>query len=98
MTNPFAAATELLVLRLLRDEPKGMYGLELVSASDGRLKRGTVYVTLGRLEEKGFVQSRVDKGTTHSGLPRPRYTLTALGERALAAADMMNLNGRLVMP
>ena len=32
-----------------------MYGLELVTESEGALKRGTVYVTLGRLEEKGYV-------------------------------------------
>ena len=30
-----------------------MYGLQLVAASRRRLKRGTVYVTLGRMEEKG---------------------------------------------
>jgi hypothetical protein len=27
------------------------YGLELVEASRGRLKRGGIYVTLGRMEE-----------------------------------------------
>jgi DNA-binding PadR family transcriptional regulator len=38
-----------------------MYGLKLIKASDERLKRGTVYVTLGRMEEKGFVRSRIDQ-------------------------------------
>ena len=37
---------ELLVLELLRHQD--LYGLQLVAASRGRLKRGTVYVTLGR--------------------------------------------------
>ena len=85
MPNPFATETELLVLRLLRDAPAGLYGLQLVEASDGRLKRGTVYVTLGRLEEKGFVDSRTPRQTRHAGLPRPIYRLNAAGERALAA-------------
>lgn len=92
MANPFATETELLVLRLLRDEPAGMYGLQLVEASDGRLKRGTVYVTLGRLEEKGFIESRTKHHAKHAGLPRPMYRLNATGERALAAAEMMGFD------
>lgn len=92
MGNPFASAKELLVLSLLRDEPQGMYGLEMVNASDGRLARGTVYVLLGRLEEKGYVHSRVAKKADHPGLPRPRYTLTAPGRRVLDAAEMLGVS------
>lgn len=91
MGNPFAAETELLILRMLKDEPKGMYGLELVKESNGKLKRGTVYVTLGRLEEKGFVRASRVRKERHPGLPRPTYSLTGLGERALEAADLMGL-------
>ena len=36
-----------------------LYGLELVAESDGALKRGTVYVTLGRMEEKGWLVAEV---------------------------------------
>jgi DNA-binding PadR family transcriptional regulator len=58
------------------------YGLELVTASRGRIKRGGVYVTLGRMEDKGLVTSKVpDDG-------RRRYMPTALGERALLAARL----------
>jgi DNA-binding PadR family transcriptional regulator len=58
------------------------YGLELVESSRGVLKRGGVYVTLGRMEEKGLVRSAVgEKG-------RRLYRPTALGERALAAAHV----------
>jgi DNA-binding PadR family transcriptional regulator len=91
MANPFATETELLVLRLLQDAPAGLYGLQLVGSSEGKLKRGTVYVTLGRLEEKGFVESRTKK-SEHAGLPRPMYRLTGLGVRALAAADVMGVS------
>lgn len=58
------------------------YGLELVESSRGALKRGGVYVTLGRMEEKGLVRSAVGE----SG--RRLYRPTALGERALAAAHV----------
>jgi PadR family transcriptional regulator len=89
MANPFATETELLVLRLLREAPAGLYGLQLVGNSGGKLKRGTVYVTLGRLEEKGFVEPHTKAQSGHAGLPRPVYRITGLGQRALAAADVM---------
>ena len=51
--------TESLVMELLRGRER--YGLELVDASGGTLKRGSVYVTLARMEEKGFVDSRQEE-------------------------------------
>jgi DNA-binding PadR family transcriptional regulator len=89
MANPFATETELLVLRLLVEESAGAYGLELVRSSAGKLKRNSVYVTLGRLEEKGFVKSHTQQQTTHAGLPRPIYRVTAQGRRALDAAQLL---------
>jgi len=91
MGNSFPSEMSLLVLRLLRDAPAGLYGLELVEASGGKLKRGTVYVTLGRLEEKGFVESRTKPQDNHPGLPRPIYRINAVGQQVLAAAEMMGL-------
>jgi DNA-binding PadR family transcriptional regulator len=64
-----------------------MYGLELVKASDGELGQAAVYVTLARMEAKGFIRSRTPPNDDHPGLPRPRYKITALGERALRAAE-----------
>ena len=74
------AKSELLILNILAGRGP-CYGLELVDASDGQLKRGGIYVTLGRMEEKGLVTSAAsgDDG-------RRRYQPTALGERALLAA------------
>jgi PadR family transcriptional regulator PadR len=75
---------ELLVLELLRDQP--LYGLQLVAASRRRLKRGTVYVTLGRMEEKGYITSTLEAAPAGAGgLPRRIYTATALGRRMFAA-------------
>jgi PadR family transcriptional regulator, regulatory protein PadR len=79
---------ELLVLELLvRDHLHGdRYGLQLVAASKGRLKRGTVYVTLGRMEEKGYITSRLDAAPPGAGgLPRRLYAVTPLGRRMHAA-------------
>ena len=75
---------ELLVLQLLGDQE--LYGLQLVAASRGRLKRGTVYVTLGRMEEKGYITSTLDAPPSGTGgLPRRLYAVTALGHRMFAA-------------
>ena len=77
---------ENLILELLVRRQE-MYGLELVAASKRRLKRGTVYVTLGRMEEKGYIRSRVEDAPPGAGgLPRRVYQPTALGRRVLAAS------------
>ena len=65
---------------LVSDGP--CYGLELVAVSRGQLKRGGIYVTLGRMEEKGLVNSKVGEDG------RRRYAPTSLGERALLAARL----------
>ena len=62
-----------------------MYGLQIVERSGGALKRGTVYVTLGRMEAKAFVESEEQPLPGGIGLPRRIYRLTALGERMLRA-------------
>jgi PadR family transcriptional regulator, regulatory protein PadR len=73
------------ILALLVSEGP-MYGLQLVGRSDGALKRGTVYVTLARMEAKGLVQSEQEPLPPGGiGLPRRMYRPTALGERMLRA-------------
>jgi DNA-binding PadR family transcriptional regulator len=75
------SAKESVILELLIRE-KQMYGLQLVAASRRRLKRGTVYVTLGRMEDKGYITSRLeDPPADAGGLPRRLYQPTALGRR-----------------
>jgi len=79
------SAKETLILDLLVTR-RELYGLQLVAASRGRLKRGTVYVTLGRMEEKGYVSSRLEDGPPEAGgLARRLYQATALGRRLLEA-------------
>ena len=82
---PTLPPKEALILDLLV-RGKELYGLELVAASKGRLKRGTVYVTLGRMEEKGYIASRLeDAPPSAGGLPRRIYEPTAFGRRVLRA-------------
>lgn len=80
---------ESLVLSLLASHGE-LYGLQLVGLSKGKLKKGTVYVTLSRMEDKGLIKSLRDQQPEgHAGLPRPRYRLTAAGEKALRACDLV---------
>ena len=67
---PTLSGKEHIVLELLGRSSE-MYGLELVTESAGALKRGTVYVTLGRMEDKGYVTSRAEEESpAQGGLPR----------------------------
>jgi DNA-binding PadR family transcriptional regulator len=87
MRNRLPSGKELVVLRLLRDGASEMYGLQLVEASNGRLGRASIYVILSRMEDKGLLKSHTPPRDDHPGLPRPRYRVTALGQRALHGAD-----------
>jgi PadR family transcriptional regulator PadR len=85
---PRISPTELVILELLGDHgPR--YGLWLVENSAKRLKRGTVYVTLGRMEDKGLLESFLEKRDVAApGLPRRFYRLTRAGVAVLRAAEL----------
>ena len=75
---PSISPTESLILDLLESGER--FGLELVDASAGRLKRGSIYVTLGRMEAKAFVESRQEERAAGAiGLPRRMYRPTPYG-------------------
>lgn len=77
------AKSEGVILDLLASRG-AQYGLQLVDGSNGALKRGGIYVTLGRMEEKGFVTSKPgDAG-------RRLYEPTALGLRHLVASQILH--------
>ena len=82
---PSLPPKERLILDLLMAEGR-LFGLQLVALSHGALKRGTVYVTLGRMEAKGFIRSEQEAMPPGAiGLPRRMYYPTPLGERVLRA-------------
>ena len=80
---PSLSRTERRILALLTDGEA--FGLELVQKSEGAVKRGTVYVTLGRMEEKGYITSRAEAASpAQGGLPRRLYRSTPYGRELLA--------------
>lgn len=80
---PRLSSKEKVILELLAARGR-MYGLQLVSDSRGKLKRGTVYVTLGRMEQKGFIESEPEKLSDDSGrVPRRMYRATSFGVHVL---------------
>jgi DNA-binding PadR family transcriptional regulator len=82
------SATESLIIELLRGREH--YGLELVDASDGALKRGSVYVILSRMETKGFVESRQEERPAGAiGLPRRLYRATDYGIKVHDAYQLL---------
>jgi DNA-binding PadR family transcriptional regulator len=86
---PSLPPKERLILELLISEGR-LFGLQLVALSGGALKRGTVYVTLGRMETKGFIRSEQEAMPPGAiGLPRRLYYPTPLGERVLRAWTTM---------
>ena len=88
---PSLSGKEAAVLDLLLAKPsQAMYGLELVNVSAGRLKRGTIYVTLDRMEDKGLVESREEDPETPGVLLRRRlYRPTGYGRRLYELRQLM---------
>jgi PadR family transcriptional regulator, regulatory protein PadR len=84
---PSMSRTESLVMELLRTRER--YGLELVDASAGALKRGSVYVILARMEEKGFVDSRQEDRGPGGGMPRRLYRATPYGRKVHGAFALL---------
>lgn len=83
MNNEFPKLSrkEFKILELLIANGE-MFGLEMVSASEGELKRGTIYVTLQRMGDKGYIESREEPRTfPEIGIPRRKYSATGLGEK-----------------
>lgn len=82
--SPSISETESLVLDLLGSQER--FGLELVEASGRKLKLGTIYVTLSRMELKGFIDSKTqDPHPEAIGLPRRMYRVTPYGLRVQRA-------------
>ena len=93
---PILSATERRIIELLAAHDE-LFGLRMVELSEGGLKRGTVYVTLGRMQEKGYLESRQEPLPEGAiGLPRRLYRPTGLAMRILAAwktAERIYLTG-----
>src|SRR5262245_36412701 len=85
--GPFGQAVLLAVVRLQADA----YGRAILKEVQARLDRdvahGAVHATLGRLERKKLLTSKLGPGTpVRAGRVRRYYRLTPAGVRALNAA------------
>ena len=93
---PKFSVAERLIVELLVEHQE-LFGLQMVEMSGGRLKRGTVYVTLGRMVEKGYLESRQEPLPPGAiGLPRRLYRPTGLAMRVLETwrrAEQIYLTG-----
>ena len=89
-TNEFPSLSgkEFLIMEMLIDEDE-MFGLEMVETSDGELKKGTIYVTLQRMMDKGLIESfEEERGENENGIARRIYSTTAYGERIFKAQEL----------
>ena len=81
---------QIVLLAVLRSgtEAYGVSILREIEREAGRkLTLATIYKTLGRLEAKGHVRSRLGEPTPQRGGRRKRfYTMTASGQRSLTSS------------
>lgn len=83
---PSLSRKEALILEMLVGSGRELFGLEMVEASKGELKRGTIYVTLQRMTEKGLIDSKPEpRPAPEVGIPRRVYWPTAYGQSVYAA-------------
>lgn len=83
----------------LKDDAYGMTIMREIERRAGRrVAMGAVYATLSRLEDKGYVTTRVSEPLPiQGGRARRQVRLTAAGKRALAEATAM-LSKMLLAP
>jgi PadR family transcriptional regulator, regulatory protein PadR len=84
MTVPRLARTERLILNRLTQGEE--FALRLADRSGGALKRGTVYITLQRMESKWYVESKLEPSILGAmGRPRRWYRTSSYGRQVLNA-------------
>ena len=84
---PAFSLDEFIILKLFqRNQFQELDRLELVKKSEGTLKRGTIYVTLERMQANGLVESpHEQEGPSGPGISRCLYKATAVGKRVYEA-------------
>lgn len=90
MAKEYLGEFEELVLTLVGALQDDAYGAAIADEIESRLKRevnlSAVHVTLYRLEDKGFIKSKLGGATNERGGRRKRiYTITSAGLAMLRA-------------
>jgi len=82
---PRVSRKEAIIMELLLAGDE-LYGLQMIRERPNDLKRGTIYVTLNRLEDKGFIKSKeIAPKEGEQGPARRVYQITGTGRRVLEA-------------
>ena len=83
----------LLTVGALYDEAYGVAVMDEIKEETGRsVNISAIHSALRRLEEKGFVKSRMGGATNERGGRRKRYfVLTSFGKKALDEAQSMRM-------
>jgi DNA-binding PadR family transcriptional regulator len=90
MAKEYLGEFEELVLTLVAALQEDAYGAAIADEIEHRMKRdvnlSAVHVTLYRLEDKGYIKSKLGGGTQERGGRRKRiYTITSAGMAMLRA-------------
>lgn len=90
MAKEYLGEFEELILTMVAALQDDAYGAAITEEIENRLNRdvnlSAVHVTLYRLEDKGYVKSRMGGGTSERGGRRKRiYTITNAGMAVLKA-------------
>jgi PadR family transcriptional regulator PadR len=86
----------LLAIQQLGDDAYGAVIHETLAESKRHISIGALYVTLNRLEEKGFVESRMGEATAERGGKAKRYfKLKGAGAAALDESEAIRQRLRL---
>ena len=89
----------LLTVGILYDDAYGVSIKDEIDKQSGRkVTLSTVHAALNRLEDKGFLSSRLDKPTDErGGRPKRLFRLTAYGKHALEESrEMRNRMWQLI--
>jgi len=85
---PGLSGKEFLIMEMLLENGE-MFGLEMVDNSGGDLKKGTIYVTLGRMEGKGLLDSHEEeRPENENGIARRLYSPTEYGQRVFKSQEI----------
>lgn len=94
---PRVSRKEATIMELLLGGDE-LYGLQMIRERPNDLKRGTIYVTLNRLEDKGYIKSKeIAPKEGEQGPSRRVYQITGNGKHVmetLATASAM-MRGQL---
>jgi len=84
----------LLIIGVLGDDAYGLAIREELERQTGRSSAiGAVHATLNRMEEKGYLESKMTEATQDRGGRRKRvFTITASGRRALLDSRDVRVN------